>query len=358
MSNTIATVDQLTPEWFTELLRRNDVLDATQSVVTATLAPFGEGESMMSSLYRASLTYGDGAEGPGSLVVKLASPNDEQRFVASMFKFYAREIRFYRELQSRARITAPRCYIAEMHENETDFVLVLDLATGRRQVDQLTGVGFDDAVIAVETLADLHASFWGQDLSDLADPYIPFDSPPLHAVIPDVFTNYWSIAREQLVDEWPAEVVALCDRFRDVAAQVLTGMNGPDTLCHGDFRSDNLLYGADGGLLVLDYQLGAIANGATDVAYFVSQSVDEGVAAAHADELLDRYIARLAEHGVTYSRDEALLPYQAGLVFYLQIPMSMLINPTTPDRGRALARIMLRRAAAEIVRTKAHERFV
>lgn len=357
MPSSIPTVDELTPQWFTDLLRRNDVLDATQSVSSATLTPFGEGESMMSALYRAALTYDGAVDAPASLVVKLASPNEEQRFVATMFKFYAREIRFYRELQERAAINAPRCFIAEMHDTDPDFVLVLEHVAGRRQVDQLTGAGLDDAITAVETLADLHASFWGQDLSDLADPYIPFDSPPLHAVIPDVFTNYWSIAREHLVDEWPAEVIALCDRFRDVAAEVLRGMNGPDTLCHGDFRSDNLLFDDGGDLLVLDYQLGAIAHGATDVAYFVSQSVEDGVAAAHAEELLGRYVARLAERGVACTRDEALLPYQAGLVFYLQIPLSMLINPTTPERGKRLARVMLRRAAAEIVRTGAHERF-
>ncbi len=46
MPSPIPTVDALTPDWFTDLLRRNDVLDDSRSVASATLAPFGEGESI------------------------------------------------------------------------------------------------------------------------------------------------------------------------------------------------------------------------------------------------------------------------------------------------------------------------
>jgi hypothetical protein len=355
-ADTIPTLDDLTAGWFTALLQDAGDLGADRVVTQVRLEPFGNAESMMSALHRAVLSYDGPTDAPSTLIVKLASPNERQRFIAGLFKFYEREVRFYDELLSTVDVSTPRCLLARMHPSEPFFVLVLEEITGLRQVDQLDGVEFDDSITVVRTLADLHAPFWGADLGELASTFIPMNVPPMHEIIPAQFGGDWSAIREQVAGELPDEVVALCDRFASVSSRVLDDLMGPDTLVHGDFRSDNLLF--DGNqLVVLDFQLAAICNGVTDVAYFVGQSVRDDVAAAHAAELLEAYLDRLAAHGVDYGREAAMRSYDASLVFFLTIPTSLLAGVDLPTRSRQLGLTMLRRAAAEIVRTGAHLRY-
>ncbi len=354
---TIPTVNELTPTWFSGVLRSNGELDDSTSVATAEISRFGSDESMMSALYRAVLTYDGPTAAPTSLIIKLASDSPEQRFVAGLAKFYEREIRFYTEVANEDDRGRSGCYMASINTEDQSFVLVLDEISGRRQVDQITGVGYEDAVAALVELADLHVPFWGQDLDSEAETFLRFDSPMLHALIPDMFGGDWEKARPRVADELPAEVVALFDNRRHNTTKLLESMHRPDTFCHGDYRIDNLLFDTDGSVIALDYQLGSIAHGMTDVAYFISQSVADDVAAEHADELIRVYIERLATHGIEIDFDEAMTPYRAGLVFYVSIPVGILTFEGVPPRADQLARTMLRRASAEILRTGAHLEF-
>jgi len=358
MSTTmVRTVDDLTPAWLTDMLRSNGVLDDVTSVATVEVAPFGSAESMMSSLHRVTLSFDGDTDAPSTLVVKLASPSEAQRFVAGLFKFYEREIRFYNEIAPQVTITVPRCYRADFDPEDQSFVLVLEELEGKRQVDQIEGMSYDDALTAVIELADLHAPFWGKNLDAEAETFLRFDTPMLHAVLPDHMAGDWEKVRSKLVDELPTEVVEMYDNRRENTGKILRGMNGSDTLCHGDYRADNLLFNADGSVIALDYQLGAVAHGMTDVAYLISQSVEEHVTATRGDDLIRAYLGRLASHGIELDFDAAMDPYRAGLVFYLSIPVGLLTFEHVPERADRLARTMLRRASAEVLRTGAHLQF-
>lgn len=351
----IPTVDELSPSWFTSLLRSSGELAGDISVTDVVLEPIGAEESMMSTLFAADLTHDANTDAPSRLIVKLTSPSEAQRFIAGLFRFYEREIRFYHEFASEMPVRIPKSYAAQIHPEEQRFVLVLEDVGGRRAVDQLDGLGLDDTLTAVDALARMHAPFWGRDLSAVAETFIPFASDGMKLVIPDAFANDWGAIRERMLDVMPADVINVCDRFTAIAPAVLDAMGGPDTLIHGDFRADNLLF--DEEILVLDFQLAAIANGAVDLAYMVSQSVADEVAAAHGEEFMARYLQGLAEQGIVLDRDVADLAYAAASIFFLQIPMSMLVNPDLPERSKALALSCLRRASAEILRTGAHRRF-
>ena len=353
----IPTVDDLTAEWFTNLLRSNERLDGATKVATVDVQRFGAAESMMSALYRVGLTFDGPAEGPSSLIVKLASESDEQRFIASVFKFYEREIRFYNEHAAQVRVSIPHCLLAAIDPTDHSFVLVLEQIDGRRQVDQIEGLSFDDARVALLNLADLHAPFWDKNLEAEAETFFRFDSPLMHSVMPDHFAGDWAKVRAKVVDELPPEVIELCDSRQEWTGALLQAMQTPDTICHGDFRADNLLFDDGDGMLALDFQLAAVSHGMTDVAYLISQSVNDEVAAASADELIDAYLGRLAEHGIVLDREEAMAPYQAGLIFYLSIPVGLLVLEHVPERADRLGRAMLRHASAEILRTGAHLRF-
>ncbi len=130
MTQSIPSVGDLSAEWFTAMLRDHGALDAATSVASVSLTPFGSAESMMSALFRATLSYDGATDAPTSLIVKLASESERQRFIAGLFKFYEREIRFYGELAAEARVRVPRSYLARMHPSEPYFVLVLEEVTG------------------------------------------------------------------------------------------------------------------------------------------------------------------------------------------------------------------------------------
>lgn len=351
----IPTLDDLDANWFGSLLHRSGDLAEAISVSRVTLEPIGSEESMMSTLFAADLAYDAHTEAPRRLIIKLTSPSEQQRFVASLFRFYEREIRFYHEFVNEIPVRAPKSYAASIHPSEPEFILVLEDVGGRRAVDQLDGLGLEDTLTAVDALADMHAPFWGRDLSAVAETFIPFASEAMKMIIPDAFANDWRVVRPRMVELMPPDVVDTCDRFTSIAPAVLDAMGGPDTLIHGDFRADNLLF--DDKIVVLDFQLAAIANGAVDLAYLVSQSVADEIAAAHGDAFMVRYLERLATHGIELDRDTADAAYAAALIFFLQIPMSMLINPDLPERSEALALSCLRRASAEIIRSGAHSRF-
>ncbi|MFK7919105.1 MAG: phosphotransferase [Ilumatobacter sp.] len=349
----ISSAHDITPEWLTELLRSSGDLDAEATVATARVEPFGSDESMMSALYRVHVSFDGETNAPTSLVVKLSSDSEGARFIASMFGFYEREIVFYNELLPKVSIRTARCLHAEMYPDDQGFVLVLEEVTGHRQVDQVEGMNFDDAMVTVEMLADLHAPNWGADLTEISETMLPFSSEVLQQVVPAKSLADWEMVRPMMADELPGEVVGLIDRFGEIMPKVMDDMMGHDTVVHGDCRADNMLFDDDGNILVLDFQLMAVCNGMFDVSYLVSQSL-ESAAQDRASELVDGYLARVASHGIEVDLEHATQAYRAAVVFNIGLAISVLATEGLPERSALLGRAMMERAAREVLRTDGH----
>ena len=92
----------------------------------------------------------------------------------------------------------------------------------------------------------------------------------------------------------------------------------PRTLCHGDFRADNLMFAPrEGGaiLITVDWQAPLQARGAFDVGYLMSMSVTTEVRRAHEPVLLHGYHDKLVAAGVEdYAYDEFFHDYRRGLL--------------------------------------------
>lgn len=353
----IQSADDVTASWVTELLRSTGDLDSTATVTAADAAPFGGAESMVSSLLRVELTYDQPTEAPASLVIKLASTNPDMIFMADMLQFYAREVRFYRELASTIQVTTPRCFLAEMYPDDQGFIVVLEEATDCSSVDQIEGLSFDQARTAVEMLAEFHAPFWGKVEPDLSEALFPFDAPMLQQFIPAKNFDDWQKLRSTLVDDFPAELTAVFDDFVETGPRIMDDLMGTDTVTHGDCRADNLLFTPDGDVVVLDFQLMTNCSGLADVAYMLSQSLHADVQ-ARTPELIGAYFTRLTSLGVDADRDEAMKAYGAATVFYLGIPFNILATDGLHERSEQLARTMVERALVEIQRTGAHLQYV
>jgi aminoglycoside/choline kinase family phosphotransferase len=353
----IPAIADLSAEWFTDLLRRTGDLDGDTAVVGVHMETIGEGASMMSALARARLTFDAVTGAPGSLIVKVPTTDEHRLFIAVNTKFYEREVRFYGELAGDLPVAVPRCLFAEIDPATSRFLLILEDVGHLRQVDQVEGCGWDDAVTAVQALADFHAPNWGKDLSHLEDTFLPMNGDLNQFVIPMLFGDSWPKMRDKFADEMTPAVLELGDHYLETIPAMLDLMQGPNTLAHLDFRIDNILFG-DPGVTLLDFQLCAVSNGVVDVAFFVSQSLRSDLAGERGLDLLGVYLDRLETKGVHFDRAEAHRKYQNGLVFSFVFPVNLLAgDDTLPERGKALALTMLQRSVAAIEHARAYDLF-
>jgi aminoglycoside/choline kinase family phosphotransferase len=146
------------------------------------------------------------------------------------------------------------------------------------------------------------------------------------------------------------QVIGMTDRFKD----------RPRTLCHGDYRLDNMFFGTcpeHAPVSVVDWQIAIRSTGAFDVGYFVSQSLSPATRREIELELLRAYHDRLVELGVTnYSFGDLIEDYRFILMFCLCYPVigGGLGDPSN-DRGVALVKAMIERCASAIRDWKAFE---
>ena len=95
----------------------------------------------------------------------------------------------------------------------------------------------------------------------------------------------------------------------------------PTTVCHGDFRGDNLMFDdrahpahPDDEVAVLDWQIAYRGPAVTDVAYFLCQSLTVEERRTHERELVQVLVRRALRHGSPRGgRGARRLPVRSGL---------------------------------------------
>lgn len=150
--------------------------------------------------------------------------------------------------------------------------------------------------------------------------------------------------KPEFAEQWGAYCPAILD---DIAQ--------PRTLCHGDWRADNLFM--DGNkMAALDFQILGIGSGLYDVAYFTSQSMEPSVRAGRDRELIAHYVEALKTHGVSIDLEVAWRQYRQALMFCFLYPVNLMSGYEAMDpRGQQLMRTLLARSAAAVEDTHAIE---
>ncbi len=344
-----ANIDEVTPEWLTAVLRTSGAIDGATSVASTTSTPFAEGLGLLSYLFRAELTY-HGAAGPEAVIVKFATDIPNQRGIADALAFYQRELRFYRELGDRVPLRTPTAHAVVMAEDSNDFVLVMEELTGLRTMDQIAGATAADAVLAARGVAAFQAPFWGQDLADLQQTFLPLDNPIHRAALPGVFAGGWERCKAEAAELLTPEVVAFGDRYGEVLPWALDQLSTSTTLLHGDWRADNLLVDAAGELAVIDFQISGTGTGVYDLAYFLSQSVEPEIRRPNEQAIIDAYYGGLDDHGIVYDRAELEREFRLASAFCLIYPVSVFGGwDEVPENSRAVMLAGLRRSVSTIV---------
>ena len=165
------------------------------------------------------------------------------------------------------------------------------------------------------------------------------------------FARAW----EHVRDSMPEASRPILDRgveaYRDLLAEV---SQGPVTVCHGDYRLDNVFFDdrtTPPAVAAFDWQFACRARGTYDVAYFLALDLEPAVLAKHRDALLDGYVAALAARGVEgYGRDECRRDYGVSLVLATAVFAIGAAGPQPSEASRVTHEVGLRRLGEAVAR--------
>ena len=288
---------------------------------------------------------------PSSLYLKLATEHKSARENAAQAGMYRYEVGFYRQLADLVNISTPRCYAAEISDDNSAFVLLLEDAAPFVQVDQLQGLSLAQSQLAVQELAGLHASTWqGRGMENCH-----------WAKIDKTTANAFAQAMIRLK---PAFVERFCADLSKEDIDILDrlALNAPrywryslecknQVATHCDFRADNMLFGQRSGKLAMvtvDW-VGMLCGGGRDLSHFLGTSLLPEVRKAHELELLTLYHETLLAQGVTgFSLRECMDDYRTNLLYPVFVVVSATASVNVDARGKALFLSMFNRSCEAI----------
>jgi len=351
----VRSPETVSREWLTRVLRRVGLLERAE-VTDFTAQTVGTGQ--MGTSVRYQLQYDHAAErAPQSVVCKFASADPTSRATGLALRTYEVEVSFYRDLARTVDIRTPQCHFADIDVGTGEFVLVLEDLAPCVPGDQLAGCSIEQAALAMEELAKLHAPRWGDPrLAEL--PWLNRNTPEsaetsaqlLAALFPGFFGRYGA--------QLEPEHVRMAERFMTSLPSWLRHREPPFVVQHGDYRLDNMLFGQGGGypLAVVDWQTVVLVPPLADASYFLGAGLLPAQRRQHERTLLRLYYDALVARGVAgLSWERCWRDYRryAFSGFLMAVGASMLVVQT--PRGDEMFLTMARRHAAQIVDLEAEE---
>jgi hypothetical protein len=337
----------ITADWLTAALR---AASPDAHVRAVDVEQIGTGQTGAS--FRLHLDA-DG-ELPPTLVAKTAAGDRAQR--ERVGPGYRSEVGFYTDFRDRVRIRTPRCWYAEISDDNCSFVLLLDDLAPAHPGVQADGCTLAQAADAVRNLAGLHAPVWNDPTLLTHADWLTSMTGPRTEFLGTVAQS----AADVFVDRYVAELGDDAATLRRAAALVARWGaidTGVLTLVHGDYRLDNLMFpdadeddAAPDGVVAVDWQTLTVAPPGRDLGYFLATSLLVDDRRAHQDALVDQYLAELQRLGVDATREQCDVEYRLGV---LQAPMITMIGAAyaTAERSAsadAMFLAMATRAAAAL----------
>ncbi len=346
-----ASIEQLDAAWLTAALDGSDQPGSSEQshrrgrVVSVRHEPIGDGK--IGSNHRLYLEWSPPGSGPATLVSKMPSTDPASRATGVGLGIYVREARFYSELAASSGARAPYCHAASFDEASGDFVLVLEDLAPAVQGDQLKGCTRGEAAAAMVELDLLHASHWAKPVPDFVPPGLPCNAEQIQVLYSAIVGPFC----DRYAGRLAPDVIGTARRFGDeMQAWGRQASQGPWTLLHGDFRLDNLLFGA-GRVGVVDWQVVATGPAMFDVAYFLGAGLLPEDRRKHEIELLRAYHARLAASGTIgdWSFDDCLTGYRLNSLGGIIMAVVAATMVGADDRSDEMFCVMAERHAAHAI---------
>lgn len=357
--NTIAsTLDDLTPLWFTTVLRDGGALKPAPTVEHADTQLIGTGQ--LGIVARTRLTYKSGTRGPASVVVKLPSTDPGSRQLGVAAGVYEAEVRFYQQIAPTVDIRVPALYWADLDPATGRFTLVLeDLGADSEVGDMVAGATQAQTELALEALVALQAPRWNDPdlvatpwIADLTRTQMLFDT--VNAALAPFEARFAHRLEPRHVD-LIRKIASHAPRMAQLIWQP------PLVICHGDYRLDNMLFGRSESappFAVIDWQVTRLGPPLLDVAIFLASGVDVDQRRQHQDHLLSAYHKRLVDAGITgFSLDQVWESYRRCSFYPLLLATAMSVTLEQSERGDEMWTRLVR-GAAELVLDTAAERIL
>ncbi|OMC02750.1 phosphotransferase [Mycobacterium sp. NS-7484] len=337
--------DDLTCEWLTAALGSGPVSGFSFERI---------GTGQMSECYRVTVSYTEGAAGPASVVLKVAATDPNSRQTGLAMGLYEREVRFYADIApALAGGPVAPCYHAAFDPQTGAFDLLLGDAMPAVVGDEIRGATAEQATVALTELGRVHASVQDLAVVDEAE-WLNRDAPVNQALISGLYAAFVERYAELITPEQREVCERLVDSFDAYLAEEGAPQR-PQGLVHGDYRLDNMLFGAEGAdraLTVVDWQTVTKGPAFTDVAYFIGCALDVEQRRAHYDELLAAYHQALGpETTLTLGQVREGVRRASFFGVMMAIISSMLVERT--ERGDQMFMTLLDRHCSHVLDTNA-----
>ncbi|EHB59120.1 protein of unknown function DUF227 [Mycolicibacterium rhodesiae JS60] len=333
----VTSAEGLTTQWLSQVLRAR--------VNHVDLEPVSGG--LMARTTRATLGYEDGEVGPASVVVKYPTDDEGSLGLALAMGMYELEVRFYRDVAPLlTNMSIPRCYLAELESSTGAFTLVLEDLCGSRPGDVLTRCSADECSAVLAELVAFQAPLWNSPataaLDWLADPRRTlgvFDALPLGL---DPFIERFGHGLD-------SAHVELFQRVLPRAGEWVRSWTPPTVVQHGDFRSDNIMFGTTPSaspVTVIDFQTIRLGPPGLDPAYFLGSSVPTEERRVIEADLIREYHERLVAAGVeAFDFDACWQSYREGALYGVFLFVGMASQVESTERGDLVIIDQIRRYA-------------
>ena len=309
------SASEITAAWLTSAL----TLENDQHVSEVTVEELPAGVGFMGEVARLHLKFSDGSE--TTAISKIPTQVPEIRSMLAPARIFEREARFFEQAQPLIPDISANCLHAAIDTENDDYLLLLEDLSDMREGDQLSGCSVDDASSALEALAKLHSTFWGSNglahfdwLPDINDEGMKVGREVYAQSLPGFLEKFGSSIEpenEDLVQRFGDNVYQLLDRLAEM----------PLTVTHMDYRADNLFFGSDGSVKMIDFQTFSRHGHAEDVGYFISQNMSIEDRRNNEDDLLHTYHEALTSGGIEYSFDQLREDYRIGMLYGWVIPV-------------------------------------
>ena len=301
------TPGELTPEQLTLYLQASGRLDSGR-VTGAEYRIIGTGK--MGDNARFTLSY-DGAPpgAPATLIGKFPATDETARSMAGAQGAYYNEVMFYRELAPGTAMRTPAVYASELSEDRTAFLLLMEDMAPAEPGSQLRGESLTHTRLALAEAAKLAAAYYGDESLAGRDYVLSAARDDGGAFAEALMQEYWPGFVDRFGHGLSAAGTALGERYVERTAHFISRYQGPKTVAHGDFRSENILFTTDSATTV-DWQTTGESSALTDAAYFLGGSVAIDDRRASERQLVEEYRVHLAAAGVELDFAECWAQYR------------------------------------------------
>jgi Ecdysteroid kinase-like family len=341
--NVVERPADLTADWLTAAI-------GTGTITEFRVERIGTGQ--MSECYRVQLTYADrgsGSGGPDSVVLKVAATDPMSRQTGGSLGLYEREVSFYRDIAPRLRGPVAPCYHAAFDAGAGIFDVLLGDANPAVVGDEIRGATVAQAKLAVTELARLQGPLLG-DTTLAEAPWLHRDTPVNQGLITALHAAFVDRYGDRIAPQHRMVCERLVGGFDAYLAEE-AGEGRIQGLVHGDYRLDNMLFGAvgaDRALTVVDWQTVTWGPAMTDLAYFLGCALPVPERRTHYDELLQAYHAALGPDAMISLADvREGVRRQSFFGVMMAIVSSMLVERT--ERGDAMFMTMLQRHCEHVL---------